>query len=110
MIEKPRHRSSTKIVSEIDGYRNRHETNARRQKDKEATQGFGKKTFLHPDKITRFTWWVSIFTGCLFATSLIQAIAFIQSERSSIYLSINRSINNCSFFLTSGVSCDSNVA
>jgi hypothetical protein len=77
-------------VSKIDEYRSRHEARARLQKDKQATQGFGKKTYLHPDKITRFTWWVSIFTGCLFATSLIQALAFIQSERSSIYLSIEQ--------------------
>ncbi len=60
----------------------RHKANHdRRGEQKQALIGFGKRTFRHPDRIVRFTWWVAAFTCALAIVGFIQAWAFIQSER-----------------------------
>jgi len=74
------------IVSGVKDYQARQEARERRQQQKQAAQRFGGKSFRHPDKMVRFTWWVAVFTGCLFCTALIQAWAFIQSERAALSL------------------------
>jgi hypothetical protein len=38
--------------------------------------------------MVRFTWWVAAFTFCLACVGFIQAWAFIQSERASLYVNI----------------------
>jgi hypothetical protein len=73
----------------IDDYKRRHAERERRKQDKKATTGLGKKTFRNPDRIIRFTWWVAAFTFCLACVGMIQAWAFIQSERASLYVNIN---------------------
>lgn len=65
----------------IDDYKSRHAERERRKQDIKAKVGFGKKTFRNPDRMVRFTWWVAAFTFCLACVGLIQAWAFIQSER-----------------------------
>lgn len=58
----------------------------RRNKDAKALIGFGKKTFRHPDRIIRFTWWVAAFTCGLVFVGFVQAWSFIQSERAFVSL------------------------
>jgi hypothetical protein len=60
------------------GHPNHHETFWR----------LGKNTFRHPDRITRFTFWVAIFTACLFITAFVQTWAFIQSERATLFFQV----------------------
>jgi hypothetical protein len=55
-----------------------------REQEKKAQRGFGKRTFRHPDRMVRFTWWVATFTFCLAFTAAIQTWAFIQSERAFV--------------------------
>jgi hypothetical protein len=68
----------------VQEYQTRNKAREAAKKEKKAKQGLGKKTFLHPDKMTRFTFWVSAFTGCLAFIAFIQAWAFVQSERAYI--------------------------
>lgn len=73
--------------------RNRSEEK-RRDQDEKALRGFGKRTFRHPDRIIRFTWWVAAFTCGLVCVGFIQAWAFIQSERAALYVNIEAIIPN----------------
>ena len=52
--------------------------------------GGWQRTFRHPDRMVRFTWWVAAFTFCLACVGLVQAWAFIQSERSFLSISAAR--------------------
>jgi hypothetical protein len=72
----------------IDDYKRRHAERERRMQDIKAKRGFGKRTFRNPDRMVRFTWWVAAFTFCLVCVGFIQAWAFIQSERASLYVNI----------------------
>lgn len=56
----------------------------RRKQDADARRKFGGSTFRHPDRVARFTFLVSVFTGCLFFAALVQGWAFIQSERAFV--------------------------
>jgi hypothetical protein len=68
-------------VTAKDEYeRRKKDDECRRQNDK-ALRVFGGGSFRHPDRMVRFTFGVFVFTGLLSIVALIQAWAFIQSER-----------------------------
>ena len=65
-------------------YHRRNAEKNRREKEKQALRGFGKRTFRNPDRMVRFTWWVAAFTFSLGCVGVLQAWAFIQSERAFV--------------------------
>jgi hypothetical protein len=67
-------------------YERRQREGKRSQQEHQSISGFGKSTFRHPDRMTRFTFGVFTFTVVLAVAALIQAWAFIQSERAFLVL------------------------
>jgi hypothetical protein len=71
-----------------EDYERRKADQKSRDEQKQSLEGFGRKTWRHPDKIIRFAWWLAAFTFSLAAVTLLQSLAFIQSERAALYVNV----------------------
>jgi hypothetical protein len=77
-----------------EDYERRKADQKSRDEQKQSLKGFGRKTWRHPDKIIRFAWWLAAFTFSLAVVTLLQSLAFIQSERAVVYVNIEAIIPN----------------